>query len=474
MRWWAAVIAMSVLSVVEASAQTPPAVAHRPWSADSSARRMVESSRRAAPFAVDPVKVYSLAELIDLAQRHNPDTRAAWEQARAEAASLGVARSELYPALTAAALAQTSRSDVLVGNRFFREDVNNATLTFDLSYMALDFGGRAARIERARAEALAANLAFNDVHRRLIFRVSDAYYRLLSAAGQEDAARASLANARTVQRAVEERLAAGLATLPDVLETRSAAAQADYELQSAIGGRDIALGDLAAALGTMPSADLRVQPLAEITAPDAIGISVDAAIARAFADRPDLGQQIAETRAADARAREARAARFPTVTLLAHTSPELLHGLEQGYRWTGSRDVVGRALVSVDWTLFDGGARRRTLIETQAAAAAAAARADGARDRVANDVWGAYARFTTALRRRQAASALLESASQSYAAALESYTLGVRSLLDVTAAQRTLAQARSADVLARTEALTSLAELAYQTGESIRSSGRQP
>jgi outer membrane protein len=46
-------------------------------------------------------------------------------------------------------------------------------------------------------------------------------------------------------------------------------------------------------------------------------------------------------------------------------------------------------------------------------------------------------------------------------------------LLDVTAAQRTLAQARSADVLARTQVLTALADLAFQTGDSIRSGARQ-
>jgi len=41
--------------------------------------------------------------------------------------------------------------------------------------------------------------------------------------------------------------------------------------------------------------------------------------------------------------------------------------------------------------------------------------------------------------------------------------------LDVTAAQRILAQARSADVLARTQVLSSLAELAFRTADSIQS-----
>jgi hypothetical protein len=77
-------------------------------------------------------------------------------------------------------------------------------------------------------------------------------------------------------------------------------------------------------------------------------------------------------------------------------------------------------------------------------------------------------KFDYCFRQRQSALALLQASTQSYDAALESYSNGVRNLLDVTAAQRTLAQARSADVSARTQVLTSLADLAFTTGDSIR------
>jgi len=82
--------------------------------------------------------------------------------------------------------------------------------------------------------------------------------------------------------------------------------------------------------------------------------------------------------------------------------------------------------------------------------------------------------LNTAFRQRQSALALLEAATQSYSAALESYNYGVRSLLDVTAGQRILAQARSADVLARTQVLTSLAELAFRNADSIQPKKARP
>lgn len=50
------------------------------------------------------IKTYSLAELIDIAESNNPQTRVSWEHARSQAASFGVARSELYPTLAAPAL----------------------------------------------------------------------------------------------------------------------------------------------------------------------------------------------------------------------------------------------------------------------------------------------------------------------------------------------------------------------------------
>jgi outer membrane protein TolC len=130
--------------------------------------------------------------------------------------------------------------------------------------------------------------------------------------------------------------------------------------------------------------------------------------------------------------------------------------------------------VNLSWTLFDAGARRNRLRQAQAGVRAAEAQANVTRDQLANEVWAAYSNLNTAFRQRQAATALLDAASQSYAAALESYKYGVRSLLDVTAAQQTLAQARSTDVLARTQVLGALAELAFRTGDSIQAGAKRP
>ncbi len=79
----------------------------------------------------------------------------------------------------------------------------------------------------------------------------------------------------------------------------------------------------------------------------------------------------------------------------------------------------------------------------------------------------------TALRQQAAAAALLAASDQSYEAARESYGYGVRNLLDVVSAQKTLAQARSEDIFARTQLFCRRANLAFETGDLIKCSQRK-
>ena len=243
------------------SQEAPPSP-DRPWHSAAEAGLQGEGKVLRLPeFPLDSSTNYSLGDLIDLAETHNPETRFAWERARAQAATLGLARSELYPTLAATALSQLTRGDVFFGGGFYRHTIEELEGRLALSYTVFDFGARAGRINAAKAQLLAANSSFNDAHRQVIYQVEQAYYQLLNTVGQLAAAQASLTNAQTVQQAAEERLQNGLATLPDVLEARSAAAQAEYELQAIIGAQEIAQGNLRKSLGTTPTAPIHVQPL---------------------------------------------------------------------------------------------------------------------------------------------------------------------------------------------------------------------
>jgi outer membrane protein len=450
-------------------AQTAPPSPDRPW--QSGLERQVETSLgrlKSEQVSLEPNRMYSLAELVAFAEAHNPETHAAWENARAQAAALGVARSELYPQLAAIASAGVNRAEIPNGQRFYRQTVSGFDASVDLNYLIFDFGGRRSRIDQSTEQLLAANFGFNDVHRALIFRVEQTYFRLLNAFGQETAARASLANAESVQQAAELRLQNGLATLPDVLESRSAAAQAKYDLESILGAKEIAQGELATTLGLSASAKITVQPLDELSIPSSIGESVEGAIDRALVQRPDLQTKLASVREATARENELHSAYYPTLSATATTNAESLFLHQQDLPWGRTTDLTGGFELSLRWNVFDGGNRRYRLSEASAELRRAQADLKGDRDDIENQVWEAYSLLQTAFRQRDAAAALLTAASQSYSAALESYNYGVRSLLDVTAAQKGLSQARSADVSARAEVLAAISDLAFRTAGSVR------
>ena len=426
--------------------------------------------------AVDllPDKSYTLAELIDLAQQHNPETRIAWQEAKSKAAALGIARSALYPTMSAVALSVTLRTATLIGEFFHRQTEGVFEPVLHVEYLVFDLGGRSGEIDAAKANLLASDLAFNDTHRRVIYQVASAYYRLLNTEGQRQAAEASLENAKTVEEDATARLANGLATKPDELEATAARTQADFDLQAAVGAVDIARGDLATAVGLAPGTQFKVQGIDELKLPSAIAGSVDQEIDRALSQRPDLVRQLARVRAADASIKQARSTYFPSLSFAgdgglarAYGQQDLLPGhYAQGEVWT--------AELELKWTLFDGARREYRIAQAKADKKAAQAQLDSLRDQIADDVWAAYSNMRTALRQQQAAAALLTASRQSYEAAHDAYGYGVRNLLDVVSAQKVLAQARSEDIAARTQLLLQVTNLAFRTGDLIQTQHWSP
>ena len=459
--------------------QESPSSPNRPWPGGAAVagletRRVGAPGGLRKPQRIDPEKIYSLPELIDLAEENNPQTRLAWHSAKAQAASVGVAKSAMLPTLAAVATSRTFRQRAFVVSEFVRQTQGLFEPALNLNYTIFDFGQRAGRIEASQANLLAANLTFNDTHLRVIYQVMTIYYRLLNAAGQQESARATLLNAQTVQRAAEARLEHGLATLPDVLQARAATAQAEFDLQTTIGAEEIARGDLATALDLSVATAIRVKGIDELPPPAALDESVETAIDRAFDQRPDLKSRVAEVRASMAQIKVARSAYFPALSFTGAAGGVAAHGFQRGISDTYAFPAeTWDARLSLRWALFDGGERRNTLARAEAERARAEAQVDATHNQVADEVWTAYSNARTALRRQQAAAALLVASSESYAAALEAYKLGVRNLLDVVAAQRALALARTADVTARTELLTATATLAFRTGDLLQTRGRE-
>jgi outer membrane protein TolC len=376
--------------------------------------------------------------------------------------------------MAAVALAVTLRTATLIGEFFQRQTEGVFEPVLHVEYLVFDLGGRSGEIDAAKANLLASDLAFNDTHRRVIYQVASAYYRLLNAEGQRQAAEVSLENAKTVEEDAKARLSNGLATKPDELEATAARTQADYDLQAAVGAVDIARGDLATAVGLAPGTIFKVQGIDELKLPSSIAGSVDQEMDRALSQRPDLLQQLARVRAADASIKQARSTYFPSLSFTGDGGLARAYGQQNLLPGSYAQGEVWNAELELKWTLSDGARREYRIARAMADKKAAQAQIDALRDQIANQVWAAYSEMQTALRQQQAAAALLTASQQSYEAAHEAYGYGVRNLLDVVSAQKVLAQGRSEDIAARTQLLLQVTNLAFRTGDLIQTQHWSP
>ncbi|QNI30375.1 TolC family protein [Alloacidobacterium dinghuense] len=457
------------LSALCVNAQSAPASPDKPWN-NPAAEQSLNKQLSALPdtkYTLDPSKAYTLAELIDLAEQHNPETRVAWQQAKARASALGIARGALFPTLAAVAVGNTTRTQILFNSAFVRQTYGAFEPELHVEYLIFDFGGRSGAIDAAKANLLASNLTFNNTHLKIIFQVTSAYYRLLNAMGQMDAAEASLKNAQAVEEDAQDRLDHGLATKPDVLEATASRAQAEYDLQTVTGAQEIAHGDLATAMGLPPQTIFHVQDVNELKMPSELAESIDTAIDRAFEQRPDLKAQLAQLRAANAAIKQAKSRYYPSLLFNGNGGLTHEYGQQGQLPSAYARSEIWDVSLGLQWTLFDGGRREHEIAQAKAERSATLAEINSLRDQISDEVWTAYSNVKTAERQQLAAAALLVASDQSYTSARESYGYGVRNLLDVVAAQKALAQARTEDVTARTQLLLQVADLAFRTGDLL-------
>src|SRR5215510_14019602 len=123
-------------------APTPSA----PWSAPD-LRGYTNLLKTAEPSPIEPNKRYNLVELIDIAERVNPETRVAWERARQAAIGLGLVESEYFPVLTLSAVVGYQSEAFpfpkdIASSGFIRFDSLYGLPTLNLRWLLLDFGRR--------------------------------------------------------------------------------------------------------------------------------------------------------------------------------------------------------------------------------------------------------------------------------------------------------------------------------------------
>jgi outer membrane protein TolC len=431
-----------------------------PWTPPrASVAAMAHADSVAAPVVPadlsDRIHRLTLAEIVELGLRNNPATREAWANAQSAAAVYGSERGAWLPEVDADVSAARLKTAASQGRTAVEQSVFSPSVT--LNYLLFDFGGRTGRIEGARQRLLSAAFTHNASIQDVVLQIQVAYFQYLASRALLEAQRTTLAEADTNLTAAEERRRVGLATIADVLQSRTAASQARLDVQTTEGTLQTTRGALALALGLPANLPYDVDSSAADVPVGALSDSVESVIATAVQGRPDLAAARADAEAAQAAVGETRAALLPSLTFGATAGRTYATSIPNG---ANSYNLS----LGLSIPIFNGFSRQYDLRAAHFDAEAADARAATLRQQVVYQVFSSYYALQTSARRVRTAEDLIASAEQSNEVALGRYRAGVGTVLDLLSAQSALASARAQRVDARLAWSVSLAQLAHDAG----------
>jgi len=396
----------------------------------------------------------SLADIIDVALANNPDTHTAWLTARAAEAAVGSERAEYFPEVDVLANATRSRGAA--------EDARSQTTiapSVALSYLIFDFGGRDARVEQARQTLIAADFAHNAAIQDVVLRAQVSYYALLDSKALLDAQDATIKERRAALDAAEARHRAGVATIADVLQARTAFSQAELTRETIEGNLRTIEGTLATVMGLPATTKLELGALPLDIPAQQVTETVERLIDDAVKQRPELGSARATAERARARVQATRAEGLPTINAVA-SAGQVLGG--------GNRATPYSAGIALRFPLFTGWRNTYDVRRAETEVLIAEEDLRGLEQQVGLQVWTSYFALQTAAQRLTTSRTLLASAQESANVAAERYRAGVGNIIDLLTAEAALENARALEVQARTDWFVAMAQLAHDTGSLTR------
>ena len=431
--------------------------ASQPWVPPAAAvRRPVPGQAPAIPIELQaPGRVWTLGDIVDVGLANNLQTRAAWNAARAASAATFIALGQYIPEISAT-VTGTKQKAVFAGGQFI---IDQTTLTpqASLNYLLFDFGGREATVRSARRALEAANWTQNAVLQNVILEIESAYYQYLSARALLEAQEASHESARTNHEAANVRHQAGVATVADVLQAKTALSTIELQIVTTKGLILNLHGALANAMGLPADSEFEVaRGLPEDIPFETVNQDVDRSILEAEAKRPDLAASRASVLAAEADVQKARSTFFPSFSFAGDMGRIYYQGK------SGSNPFFTFSL-SVDLSFFFG-LQKFAVLQTKARAEQARDEMTGLSRAIDLQVWTSYQGLRTSEQEIKTARDLVAGAQASYDVALGRYKEGVGSILDLLSAEAALEDSRVQLVRAKSDWFLALVQFTHDTG----------
>jgi outer membrane protein TolC len=404
----------------------------------------------------------TLAQALELARRNNRDLQVAILQLERSRSAVREQQAALFPSLdvsTDITRQQSASSQLQLEQRARQtglpQPADEASTAFSgqaqLTYNLYTSGRRQAAIRQAEEQARSDELAVETRSEEIRLNVSTDYYNLQQADESVRIAQSAVNNSQASLRDAEALERAGVGTRFDVLRSQVNLANAQQDLTNASSQQQIARRQLATRLSLTQSVN--------ISAADPVQLAglwnqtLEQSIVRAFQNRPELQQQLAQRNISEQQRRQALSELGPQVSFVASYS--LLDQFDDSVSVTDGYSVGVRASLN----LFDGGASRARAAQARSNIAIAETQFAEQRNQIRFQVEQAFSTQQSNLNNVQTADTALEQAREALRLARLRFQAGVGTQTDVINSENDLTRAEGNRVQAILDYNRALAQL---------------
>ncbi|RQI07069.1 hypothetical protein IPC23_28125 [Pseudomonas aeruginosa] len=241
-----------------------------------------------------PPTELSLEEAIERILCHDPQTRLAWANAKAQAAQVGIGKSAYLPRLDGRLDASRGYSDMDYRDAPYLSGDGHRHrrgASLQLSWVLFDFGRRSAALRNAQQLLLAANASQDATLQNTFALAAQAYYDALAAQRSLAASRQVAELAAQNLEAADAKYRAGAAALSDRLQAQTALSQASLAQVRDEGALSNALGVIALRMGLAPDTPLRLSGELEAQPDTGFVKAIDEMLAEARRERNALARR---------------------------------------------------------------------------------------------------------------------------------------------------------------------------------------
>jgi outer membrane protein len=408
-----------------------------------------------APASAPPAHL-TLDDVRRITLQNHPQVREAQSAADAATQRTVEAKSAYYPQLSG----NLTGVEALAGSRLAAGALNNPIIFnrfaagADMTQLVTDFGRTTNLVGSAKAQAQAAQSDVNTTRENVLLAAEQAFYSALRAQAELAVAQQTVQERQTVADQIttleQNKIKSGLdVTFADVNldQAKLLLVQAQNDLQAAYATLSRALG-----FGGPQRFDL-VEP----AEPSAQLPTLDAVIAAAETNRPELVAQKLRVQSAQRFAIAERDLQLPTLSLAGAAG-------EVPFRQTEIDQSYAAAGFDLNIPIFNGRLFSARHAEAQAAQRQEEATLTDEQEQVERDVQVAWLAAGTAAQNLALTAELLAEANKALDLAQQRYNLGLGNIVELSQAQLNQTQASIAQASAKYDYDTRLAELAYQEG----------